>query len=112
MLVLPWPLSPLMTLNRGESRRSACARHRTCRMKSDSMRSAFRSPRGLNAHRHHDRLVASLVALRGRPQHRGIEIPADAENHLVVVHRAEHVEEVSRVEADDDVVAVVFDRQL
>ena len=47
-----------------------------------------------------------------RPDDGRIELAAEAELHLVLVERAEHVEEVLRVEADGHVRAGVLDGDL
>src|SRR3954463_3572930 len=97
MLVLPCPLSPESTVKRGRSPMSARSTLRNCRSASDSMRKADTSRR-LNAHRHDHCFVALLVALGRRLDARRIEIAADTEDDLVVVERAEHIEEVPGVE--------------
>src|SRR5262245_45634374 len=111
-LVLPCPLSPENTVKRVSSARSARSMLRNCRSASDSMRNAPKGRPDLDAHRHDDRLVALVVALGRGLDDRGIEIAADAEDHLVVVERAEHVEEVPGVEADHDLGARVVDADL
>src|SRR2546423_7245823 len=115
-LVLPWPLSPEKTVNRGRSKRSARSTLRNCRSATDSMRNAVaitvRRRTTSDAHRHDDGFVALVVALGRGLDDRGIEIAADAEDDLFVVDRAEHVEEVPRIEPDDDFGARVVDRDL
>src|SRR5258708_20790659 len=108
-LVLPCPLSPEKTVKRGSSATSARSTLRNWRSASDSMRNGATGTVLLNAHRHDDGFVAVVVALGGGLDDRGIEIAADAEDDLFVVERAEDVEEVLRVESDDDLGSRVID---
>src|ERR1700722_8589803 len=105
-LVLPCPLSPATTLNRGPSTTSAGARLRNPRAVIDSMVSGGISS---DAHGHHDR---EELALPGRPDHRGIELAAQPQLHFLFVQRRENVEEVLRVEADGHVRPVDLDGDL
>src|SRR5436309_1528232 len=107
VFVLPWPFSPARTLNGGCSAMACEARLRNARTSSVAIAST-RPPRS-DAHGHDDGEEA-LVAPRLDDDR--IELAGDAESHLVLVERREHVEDVADVEADRHVGAGVVDRDL
>src|SRR5690606_41645976 len=69
-------------------------------------------PRSSNPHRHDHGHVARAGALAAGLEQRRIQIPADAQDDLVVVDGREHVQEVARVEADRHLGAGVLARDL